>query len=213
MHLHCVTGISYSPSLKYSFTKPTTDQLLARVKNIQRIGMKKIKQKSIQNINNQASRVLSKASCLVWVVTDKFQSMKNQTEANWDCKLVSKACIEYRGRMKNAFSICKKRNKVQWLAHGDPKSTEELCAPSISSSWLIRVTYPHFTPTYGHFLLHIGAYRDAQYARFARAVRRFWTRIKRVLNATVHASISVQLLLSNFLSPNRIFNIVSISSQ
>ena len=139
------------PSLKYSFTKPTTDQLLARVKNIQRIGMKKIKQKSIQNINNQASRVLSKASCLVWVVTDKFQSMKNQTEANWDCKLVSKACIEYRGRMKNAFSICKKRNKVQWLAHGDPKSTEELCAPSISSSWLIRVTYPHFTLTTGIF--------------------------------------------------------------
>ena len=150
---------------------------------------------------------------LVWVVTDKFQSMKNQTEANWDCKHVSKACIEYRGRVKNAFSICKKHNKVQWLAHGDPKSTEELCAPSISSSWLIRVTYPHFTPTYRHFLLHISAYRDPQYARFARAVRRFWTRIKRVLNAAVHASISVQLLLSNFLSPNRIFNIVSISSQ
>ena len=84
MHLHGVTGISYSPSLKYSFTKPTTDQLLARVKNIQRIGMNKITQKSIQNINNQASRVLSKAKFffLVWVVTDKFQSMKNQTEAN-----------------------------------------------------------------------------------------------------------------------------------
>lgn len=150
---------------------------------------------------------------MIWVVTDKFQSKKNQTEANWGCKRVSKACIEYWGRVKKAFSICKKRNKVQWLAHADPKSTEELCAPSISSSWLIRVTYPHFTLTYRHFLLHIGAYRDAQCARFARAVRKFWTRIKRVLNAAVHASISVQLLLSSFPSPNRIFNIVSISSQ
>ena len=39
--------------------------------------MNKITQKSIQNINNQASRVLSKAKFffLVWVVTDKFQSM------------------------------------------------------------------------------------------------------------------------------------------
>lgn len=67
-----VLQVSHTPlRKKYSFTKTTADQLLARVKNIQRIGLNKTRQKSIQNINNQASRVLSRANffLFVWVVT------------------------------------------------------------------------------------------------------------------------------------------------